>query len=492
MHKNNERYKKLTLLHSNDLHGDFLVEEIDKKAVGGVSMLSGYVRKVREEEENVIHAIAGDMVQGSLIDAEYKGISTIDIMNMLAPDVVSLGNHEVDYGLAHLLFLERCAKFPIVNANIFIKKPLTRLFNPFVFLNVGGMKIMFIGIVTEEIASGIKSDNLISSMIDVYDAAKEVGKICDSFRGVDVDLTVILTHIGFEEDKKLAKLLDPDWGVDIIIGGHSHTILEKPAEVNGVLVAQAGIGTDQIGRFDLTVDMDTNSVASYKWQLLPINPENCPVDPVIEEILTGYKNETDTKYGQILCRFPHRLTHPSRYQETELGNFFTDVYDKAFDVDLFMLGSGTLRREEAGPVITLGDLRELYPYSGKIYQISVTGKQLRQILKYILREEAFEGEHTEFFQFSGGLKCKWSRGKQDFTSLSMGGKAVKDDQLYTIGLQEFHYNNIEGSLGIKLEDVFKNAKEVVLATAEQDVLLEYLPNMEMPECGVQGRLVIIK
>ena len=110
--------KKLTLLHSNDLHGDFLVEKVDDKLVGGVSMLSGYVNKVRREEENVIYAIAGDMFQGSLIDSEFKGVSTIEIMNLLAPDVVTIGNHEVDYGLAHLLFLEKCANFPIINANL--------------------------------------------------------------------------------------------------------------------------------------------------------------------------------------------------------------------------------------------------------------------------------------------------------------------------------------------------------------------------------------
>ena len=103
--------KKLTLLHSNDLHGDFLVENVDDKLVGGVSMLSGYVNKVRREEKNVIYAVAGDMFQGSLIDSEFKGISTIEIMNLLAPDVVTIGNHEVDYGLAHLLFLENAPIF---------------------------------------------------------------------------------------------------------------------------------------------------------------------------------------------------------------------------------------------------------------------------------------------------------------------------------------------------------------------------------------------
>ena len=102
--------KKLTLLHSNDLHGDFLAERIDNKLVGGVSMLSGYINKVREEEENVIYCIAGDMFRGSVIDAEYKGVSTIEIMNLLGPDVVTIGNHEVDYGLAHLLFIEKSTK----------------------------------------------------------------------------------------------------------------------------------------------------------------------------------------------------------------------------------------------------------------------------------------------------------------------------------------------------------------------------------------------
>ena len=98
--------KKLTLLHSNDMHGDFLAECIDDELVGGISLLSGYVNKVRQEEENVIYAIAGDMFRGSIIDSEFLGISTIQIMNLLGPDVVTVGNHEVDYGVAHLLFLE--------------------------------------------------------------------------------------------------------------------------------------------------------------------------------------------------------------------------------------------------------------------------------------------------------------------------------------------------------------------------------------------------
>ena len=96
-------YRKLTILHSNDMHGDFLAENIDDNLVGGVSMLSGYLNKERNQDPEALYVIAGDMFRGSIIDAEYQGVSTIEIMNYLAPDVVTLGNHEVDYGMAHLL-----------------------------------------------------------------------------------------------------------------------------------------------------------------------------------------------------------------------------------------------------------------------------------------------------------------------------------------------------------------------------------------------------
>ena len=94
--------RRLTILHSNDIHGDFFATETQDKVIGGISMLSGYIDKVRKEEKDpVLYVISGDMLQGSIIDQEYKGISTILVMNMLEPDVVTLGNHELDYGLTH-------------------------------------------------------------------------------------------------------------------------------------------------------------------------------------------------------------------------------------------------------------------------------------------------------------------------------------------------------------------------------------------------------
>jgi 5'-nucleotidase len=486
------RFRKLTILHSNDLHGDFMTEEIDSELLGGVSMLSGYVERARREDENVIYCIAGDMLQGSIIDKEYRGISTIDIMNLIGPDVASLGNHEVDYGLAHLLFLERMARFPIVNANLFIRNSDTRIFTPHVFIMRSGMRIMFIGILTEDVMPVIKSDAFIGTFVDTKAAAAEVGRICNAYRTIDVDFTVLLTHIGFEEDKKLAAMLDPDWGVDLIIGGHSHTILERAGKVNGVLIAQAGVGTKQIGRFDIVVDTDTNSVHDYKWELIPIDASHCPRNRELEEIIENYRRETDAKYNRPLCRFPRALTHPARYAETELGNLFADIFREQFGVDVVILGSGSIRKESAGPILTHGGLMEVFPYDSKVWRLKATGAQLKAMCRYMLRDEAFsEGAHTEFYQFSKGMEVVYSRGRGAFLEFRYEGKPVLDGEIFTIALQAHHRDIFNDAFGFSIDDLRKNGGEKVIATSMHDVLLERFAGNILFDARVEGRLRIV-
>ena len=459
--------------------------------LGGMCRLSGYVQKVRDEVEDVIYCISGDMLQGSIIDTEYRGVSTIEIMNMLGPDVAGLGNHETDYGLTHLLFLERCAKFPIVNANMFIKNPHTRLFESHYTIMKHGMRIMFIGIITEDVMSHIKSDSLVSTLIDVHDAAHEVGAICDAHRSVDVDLTVLLTHIGFEQDKKLAALLDPEWGVDVIIGGHSHTELTEPELVNDILIVQTRNGTHQIGRFDLIVDTDLNTVHSYNWQIIPINENTCPTDNDMADLVRTYKEHVDKKFSLMLCRLQHRLTHPCRNQETGLGNLISDAFRESLGVDIMLLGSGSIRTDAMGPLVTLGVLMETVPYSGKLYASTVTGKQLKDMWRHILREEALSGDSTEFFQFSRGFEITWSRSKQEFLRFDFHEKPIEEDQKLSIAYQSFHRNNFQTSFGIPLEDVLKNGREVVIATDEQEVLVGFFSEYESEDDGIDGRLVIL-
>lgn len=472
--------KKLTILHSNDMHGDFSAEKVDDGLLGGISLLSGYVQKVRREEENVLYVIAGDMFCGSLIDSEYKGLSTIELMNMLTPDVAAVGNHEVDYGIAHLLFLEKCARFPIINANIYIKNNHVRLFRSHVIFELDGMKVLFIGILTDEVLSQTRQEGHIGALVDVREAAAEVGRMCNSYRTEDIDFTVLLTHIGIEADKELAALLDPDWGVDIIIGGHTHTHLEQPCMAAGIPIVQAASGTDQIGRFDIMVDTDRNAIDSFTWQLIPVDDAHCPRDTALEKVLRQYEDATREKYGRYITRFADTYTHPRREQETELGKLFADVFRDCLGLDLMLLGSGSMRNFEMGPIVTYRSLVEMFPYDEAVVRVTLTGAQLKRALRHIFRPEALiDGVHSEFYQFSSGLcfTCHW--GEARLSDILFDGQPIDDERLFNVGLHSFHYTNMEKFLSISNDEAKRNRMPKVVSTNTQELLDEWLSQQEL-------------
>lgn len=484
------RTKKLTILHSNDMHGDFLAETRggQSELIGGLSLLSGYLNQVRREEKNVIYTISGDMLQGSVIDAEFKGISTIEIMNYLAPDATCLGNHELDYGLPHLLFLEKMANFPIVNANLYIKKYNKRLMQPYLIKEIDGFKIMFIGIITETVMASLKREEHIGTFITLEDAASETGRICDAYKHEDIDLTVLLTHIGFESDQELAAMLKPEWGVDLILGGHSHTLLEQPVRVNNILIAQANVGTDQIGRFDLVVDDETNRIVDWRWRLVPIVGGGIQPDEGLQRFIDSFKEAVDAKYNTLLCRTAQTLTHPRREIETALGNLFADIFADNARCDVAFIGSGSIRQEEMGPVVTLRDIKQTFPYDEVYVRVSVTGEQLRGIFSHIMRTENRNGE-GECYQVSRGVHAVYDEGAGRLAALELNGKPVDPAGVYTIAMTDYHFSSSLKNLGISNVVLTALGPQRATATSMHSVVEEYLRGHQNLSSAVEGRLV---
>jgi len=428
------------------------------------------------------------MVQGSLIDAEYKGISTMEIMNYLSPDVVALGNHEFDYGLPHLLFLEKMANFPIVNANLYIKKYYKRLMNPYLIVNKAGFDILFTGIITEKVMDAISLGKLVGSFISLEEATQEVGKICNAYKNDDIDLTILLTHIGFESDVKLAKMLKPEWGVDIIIGGHSHTVLEKPQKVNNVLIAQAGVGTDQIGRFDIVVDDDTNSVVDYQWQLIPIDDKLAKPDLKLKAYIDSFKEEVDRKYNTIICKLAQKLTHPKREIETSLGNLVADAFAQAAGCQVMLVGSGSIRVKEIGPMVTLKDLLACFSYDDSLTRYSISGAKLKKLFAHIMRPENRDGE-GECYQVNNRVKAVYDEKEKSLTSLTIDGKPVEETEFYAVCLQGYHFNQSKTYLNISQNELLESKANKVVTTSAQEVLEEFLRNNQNLDKKVEGRLV---
>jgi 5'-nucleotidase len=482
------RTTKLTILHANDMHGDFFAEKDSStgRNVGGLALLSGYLSKVHREEENVLFLIAGDIMQGNLIDSEYKGISTMAFINYLTPDAIALGNHEFDYGLSHLLFLEKVANFPIVNANLYIKPFNKRLMKPFCILKKAGLDILVTGIITEKVMDSIKCDNLLSSFVNLEEASQEVGRITNAYQGDDIDLTIILTHIGIESDVELAKLLKPEWGVDLIIGGHSHTFIDKPIVENGVIIITAGESTNQIGRLDVIVDDDTNRIIDYQWQLVKIDDSLVEPDKDLETFINSYQERVDDKYTAMISKLKFKHTHPAREVETDLGNLFADALAEMTESDIVFLASGSIRTKELGPLVMLRDVTTCFPYNDTLYRYTVTGTQLRRIFGHIMRKENRNGE-GECYQVNGRVRACYDESMGRLRSLSVDGHEVQDSQRFGICLQSYHANNAKAYLDITSEELH-SIKTKVVSTSARDVLEEWLRNNQ--NCGreIEGRL----
>ena len=242
------------------------------------------------------------------------------------------------------------------------------------------------------------------------------------------------------------------------------------------------------------MDTDNNCIDSYTWRIVPICAETCPRNPAMEQVLHRFTSQVDEKYSHIVGRFRRELTHPERTRETELGNLFADIFTRSLGVDVMLIGSGSIRAQKLGPIVTYGDLIESFPYDDGVFMFKVTGQQLREMLHYMLREEAYTG-HTEFYQLPSTLRLRYDRRKGDFDYFTYCGrevgKEIGDDALFTVGLQNYHFKNIESFFNISYDTLCKIQKPRSVATSCQDILMEYFREHEMVDAAVDGRMTIL-
>jgi 5'-nucleotidase len=362
--------------------------------------------------------------------------------------------------------------------------------SPYIIINKASFDILFTGIITEKVMDTISMDRDVGSFITLQEACAEVGKITNAYKNDDIDLTILLTHIGFDSDKELAAMLNPEWGVDLIIGGHSHTILDKPEKVNGIYIAQAGVGTDQVGRFDVIVDDDTNSIVEYKWQLIPIDDDIADPDLKLQKYIDSFKEVVDRKYNTIICKLGEMLTHPLREEETSLGNLIADAFAQCANADVMFLGSGSVRVKELGPLVTLSNFISCFPYNDTLNRFTITGEQLKRVFSHIMRPDNRSGE-GECYQVNRGVKAVYNDSLKQLQSLSINEEPVSDSGTYTICMQGYHYSNSAEYLNIAGEELARIEKPRIVSTSAQEVLEEFLRNNQNIISRVEGRLIYI-
>lgn len=297
----------IRILHVNDFHG---FAEPDKhpgsnKMLGGAAYLAWKVNSLRSEKPSLLLA-AGDMIYGNPWADIFQGKSVIDLMNAMQFDAMVLGNHEFDYGRTVLKQRISEARFPVLGADI----QGFDMIKPYVIKEIGGIRVAIIGyVVTEYIPAstyyldegGTKFERLINiarryarelkGIPPIDDAlshmVRTVSKYATELRG-KVDIIVVLSHDGYELDCALARIVP---GIDVIVGGHSHTNLPKPTIVNGTIIVQAWEHAKALGVLDLTVQ--GGKIVGYSGHLEEIMPAPGRTDKTVAKIIETYRKEAD-------------------------------------------------------------------------------------------------------------------------------------------------------------------------------------------------------
>lgn len=486
--------REVRILHINDFHGfaDGYKPYGSDEIQGGLAELAARADELRAEKPTLFLA-AGDMVQGNNWANLFQGKSSIEAMNAMNFDAMVVGNHEFDFGQAILKERIGEATFPVLGANVIGLSTL----KPYVMKDLDGLTITVIGVVTGDTPVTTHPKNVTG--LQFLPPEDTVSKYVRELRGKS-DIVVVLSHLGFSADSDLAKKVD---GIDVIVGGHSHTKVEKPALVGKTFIVQAFEHGKVLGVLDLTVENGRIIQASSRLESIkPIGKEN----KAVAAIVSRYQRQVDAVMNETVGEALADLDGANvRLQETNLGNLVTDVMRNVSGADAAIINGGTIRTSIKQGSIRVSNVYAVVPFDNYIVAIKLTGRQIRDTLEHGV--SAIEEEEGRFPQVSGLIFTydrKGPKGKR-VKEVFIAGKPLVADKEYTVATNDFL---AAGGDGYKaFGDSVKSSKDYAVIGGAmkgeklvysdsgrwlRDVVMDYIKTQQTVSPKVEGRIKEVK
>ncbi len=427
--------QKLVLLHTNDTHSQI---DPTSKNLGGVERRKVLIDSIRAAESDVLLIDAGDMVQGTLFFSLYGGEVEQKVMNRLGYDIQIMGNHEFDNGIDSLAHVYRGIDADIVSTNYDVRDtPLDGLVKPYVIKQVGDKKVGFIGINLDP--KGMIADRNYTGL-KYLDAIKAANATAWHLKHNErVDRVVAITHIGYIADKGVTdpELVAASEDIDLIIGGHSHTVIDEndPSSVPARLVNAKGdtILVTQTGKSGLNLGQIDFDIASGRAveKLYTVGPRlDAKVDGTMTELLRPYRHGVDSlmnvRIGTVSSVFDtsaNGLRNLSADMVKAVGERFSPAA-----VDLSVINVGGIRSGwDKGP-LTKGEVMNSFPFDNRVSVLEITGKDLREAFDII----APRGDGV-----SGNVNVQYDPATGRCTSITIDGRPLDDDRKYVLATIDY-------------------------------------------------------
>lgn len=426
---------RLDILHVNDMHG-FLEPLKDPKIspglVGGLPRMKTIIDRARAENpDGTLVLNAGDIAEGTMVSYLTRGKSVAEALRPFKFDALALGNHDFAWGQAALNGMMGALGCPIVAANVVKTSDGTVMdgAQPYVIKDLKGVKVGILGLDTPEMRHFVAEEKL--QGLDFLDGVKTVERWLPEVRSKGADVVVVLSHMGFEEDCKLAKAVP---GLDVIVGGHSHTELPHGHQEGDTLIVQAGALTKFVGRATLEIDPATRRVVGYEAHLIPVKVDGVNPDPEVAAILAPYLREAQQVGARVMGEANEDLRHAHR-EAAKLNQIHADSILRASGAEFGICNSRTLRANVREGEVTFKDLYSALPFTEENYVVlRATGRQVLAEIEDDLRDKATE------LAVPAGLSYSYDptrpEGQRVVSATLADGKPLDPDREYTVVLNE--------------------------------------------------------
>jgi 5'-nucleotidase/UDP-sugar diphosphatase len=476
---------KLTILHYNDYHAQYLplkVNSIDSlgKVVqyeaGGAATFKAYMNMLAASDINVIILDAGDDFQGTPVSSLTRGEADIRMMNLLAPDVVTLGNHDFDYSADTLKNRLRKLRIPVVSANLWDKKNGRPFVPQTVVKRVGNVKIGIIGLAPLDLAKLTMRENVRD--LKILPLLTAVENSIDQLRLKEKpNLIVVLSHMGVTMDSILAA---KEGGIDIIIGGHSHTALFVPKKINRAIICQAGSSSRYIGELRMEVDLDGDSLLSYSGRLVEtvngVYPDDQKTAAVVDSLEKVVGSTLNKVIGSLTIRWERKSD-----QESNIGNWHTDAMRRAGKTDIAFLNSGSFRKDLNSGSIRMRDIWEIDPFGNELVTFKVTGSVLLRMLEWQILDK------HGLLQVSG-LSYSFDKTKPEWRRLvtaMTGKKPIERNRKYSITVNNYIAGHLHDFFGLPE----KRIKVKNLGLTDRDTFIQEVRRQKIITSRIEGRII---
>jgi 5'-nucleotidase/UDP-sugar diphosphatase len=389
-------------------------------------------------------------------------------MNAAGYTFGTLGNHEFNNPMAQTVKLVSLTKYPVLLANAVDRGTRKPLGQPWRVEKVGAVRVGVFGLITPDAATYPAGKEGLD-VLDVFATAREVVKTLRS----QADIVILLSHCGEDLDNRLAAEVP---GIDVIVGGHSHSRLPvgefvwrsddlKVDDVNGTIVVQAFQWGGELGRLDLLFRKGSNrtwSVDRYRERLVPIT-EATPADPTVATVVDKFWAPIAQRFGQVVGQAVADFS--TRGDDEAPYNLVADAVREMVGAEFELENVGGVRAPLVSGPITQADLVTMDPFDNKVITFKATGRQIREILS----------RHAPFVS---GLRYRLVSGK--LAEVTINGQPLDDDKTYA-GATNSYFAGV-ALKGFAQESTGRN---------RLDVVTEFVKKKGSVEPAYDGRRVII-